>query len=181
MRAFLRKWQRKKPEPKDAILMPRQKLPRDEPLDQKQCALFGKLSAEVRLLIYEEVVADPQRLLHFLHVTYAVGRPDKLGHWRCVDMDSPFVTWQHVCFGVWTEGEVQYIRHACHTNSDLISLLLACRLMWVSLENTALRLLTRFVAFLNRSKSYMRRTRSVLEALAACPVLTIMCLQFVGT
>ncbi|KAI4628193.1 hypothetical protein J4E80_002331 [Alternaria sp. BMP 0032] len=98
MRAFLlRKWQRKKPEPtttisikrsQDAKSMPRPELPRGEPLDQKQCMLFGKLSPEVRLLIYEEVLADPQRLLHFLHVTPGKGRPHKLGHWRCEDMDK---------------------------------------------------------------------------------------------
>ncbi|KAI4664408.1 uncharacterized protein J4E79_003912 [Alternaria viburni] len=98
MRAFLlRKWQRKKPEPttaisikrsQDAKSMPRAELPRDEPLDQKQCMLFGKLSPELRLLIYEEVLADPQRLLHFLHVTPGKGRPHKLGHWRCEDMDT---------------------------------------------------------------------------------------------
>jgi len=136
MRALLRKWQRKKPEPTTTInqcpaskFIPRLELPRGEPLDQKQCVLFGRLSAEVRLLIYEEVLADPQRLLHFLHVTYGIGRPYKLGHWRCVDKDSPYVTWQHTCFGVWSEGDVQHIRPACHTNSDLISLLLACRIM----------------------------------------------------
>jgi hypothetical protein len=136
MRAFLRKWQRKKPEPTTTTVIspdpkpiPRAELPRGEPVDQKQCLLFGKLSAEVRLLIYEEILADPQRLLHFLHVTPTRGRPTKLGHWRCEDMDSPYLTWQHLCFGVWNEGSARCYRSASHTNGDLISILVTCRLV----------------------------------------------------
>jgi hypothetical protein len=188
MRACLpQKWQRKLKSTttvvriQDDKQMPRLDLPRGSPLDQKQCLLFGKLSAEVRLLIYKEVLADPQRLLHFLHFTYTIGRPAKLGHWRCADVHSPLVTWQHVCFGVWIEGNAQHIRHACHTNSDLISLLLACSLMSVLLAYTALRLLTQFVAFARRSKSCIRRTSSVLEALEAYPVSRIWYLPFAGT
>ena len=140
MRAFLlRKWQRKNPEPtttisikrsQDAKSMPRPELPRGEPLDQKQCMLFGKLSPEVRLLIYEEVLADPQRLLHFLHVTPGKGRPHKLGHWRCEDMDSMYLTWQHMCFGVWNEASGRMHRPAYYTNGDLFSILVTCRLMY---------------------------------------------------
>ncbi len=129
------KWQRKLKSTttdvriQDTKRMPRLDLPRGSPLDQKQCLLFGKLSAEVRLLIYEEVLADPHRLLHFLHVTPLGGRPKKLGHWRCENPNSQSLTWQHACFGLWTEGESQYIRDASYTNGDLISLLLTCRLM----------------------------------------------------
>ena len=136
MRALLRKWQRKKPEPTTTInqcpaskFIPRLELPRGEPLDQKQCVLFGKLSAEVRLLIYEEVLADPQRLLHVLHVTPIGGRPAKLGHWRCETPRSESMVWQHACFGLWNEGEFQHVRDAYYTNGDLLSLLLTCRLM----------------------------------------------------
>jgi hypothetical protein len=91
--------------------------------------LFEKLSTELRLLIYEEVLADPDRLLHFLHINPLGGRPKKLGHWRCEDPHSKSLTWQHACFGMWIEGESQCIREASYTNSDLISLLLTCRLM----------------------------------------------------
>ncbi|KAI4943120.1 hypothetical protein J4E86_010067 [Alternaria arbusti] len=136
MRALLRKWQRKKPEPttpftpgRDPSLITRPELPRDEPLDQKQCVLFQKLSAEMRLLIYEEVLADPQRLLHALHVTPIGGRPAKLGHWRCETPQSESLVWQHACFGLWNEGEFQHVRDAYYTNGDLLSLLLTCRLM----------------------------------------------------
>jgi hypothetical protein len=104
-------------------------LPRGSPIAQKQCDLFGKLSAEVRLLIYEAALADADRLLHFLHATPTRGRPKKLGHWRCDGLDSPYLTWQHPCFGLWIEPGVQYTRNASHTNSDLMSLLLTCRLM----------------------------------------------------
>jgi hypothetical protein len=87
------------------------------------------LSTEVRMLIYEAVLADPDRLLHFLHTTPTRGRPKKLGHWRCEDVKSPYLTWQHVCFGLWNEPGVQYTRSASYTNSDLLSLILTCRLM----------------------------------------------------
>jgi hypothetical protein len=137
MRAFfLRNLRRKKTEPtttiapnQDSEPMPRPVLPRSSPLDQKQCVLFGKLSAEIRLLVYEKVLAEPQCLLHFLHVTPTKGRPAKLGHWRCEDAAIPYLTWQHVCFGVWNEGSTRWYRPASTTNGDLISMLITCRLM----------------------------------------------------
>jgi hypothetical protein len=137
MRAFfLRNLRRKKTEPtttiapnQDSESMPRSVLPRSSPLGQEQSVLFGKLSAEMRLLIYEKVLAEPQCLLHFLHVTPTKGRPAKLGHWRCEDAASPYLTWQHVCFGVWNEGSTRWYRPASTTNGDLISMLITCRLM----------------------------------------------------
>ncbi|KAF1836062.1 hypothetical protein BDW02DRAFT_567394 [Decorospora gaudefroyi] len=140
MRAFiLRKLRLKKPPvavasstspSPDIQQLPRAALPRDIPLSQKQCALFEKLSIEIRLLIYEAVLTDPDRPLHFLHVTPTRGRPKKLGHWRCEEKDSPYLMWQHSCFGLWVEGSSQLTRNASYTNSDLLSLLLACRLIY---------------------------------------------------
>ncbi|KAF1836064.1 hypothetical protein BDW02DRAFT_567395 [Decorospora gaudefroyi] len=140
MRAFiLRKLRLKKPTvavdssaspSPDIQQLPRAALPRDIPISQKQCDLFEKLSTEIRLLIYEAVLTDPDRPLHFLHVTPLRGRPKKLGHWRCEESDSPYLMWQHSCFGLWDKGSTRVIRHASHTNSDLLSLLLACRLIY---------------------------------------------------
>jgi hypothetical protein len=53
--------------------------------DQSQSIVFGKLSAEIRLLIYEAVLTDPTRLLHISFFSKSEG----MGHWRCEDVDSP--------------------------------------------------------------------------------------------
>ena len=107
----------------------RSELPRKPAYAQEQCILFAKLSVELRLLIYHAALADPHRLLHFLHVTPYESDPAKTGHWRCEDVDSTYPIWQHRCFGCWVEGDTRYQRNASYTNSDLISLLLTCRSM----------------------------------------------------
>ncbi|KAF1848130.1 uncharacterized protein K460DRAFT_68263 [Cucurbitaria berberidis CBS 394.84] len=109
---------------------PRPDLPRSSAHTQRQCAVFNTLSAELRLLIYHAALADSRRLLHFLHVTPYKGEPRPMGHWRCEDRDSPYPIWQHRCFGCWAEDNTRWHRKASHTNSDLISLLLTCRLIY---------------------------------------------------
>jgi hypothetical protein len=120
------------------------------PLHDEQCAkpdmhaqtaslLFGKLSAELRISIYESVLTDPERFLHICqnhrkrntrHSERAVAH-----HW-CTDRDSPFPTWQHACFGEHTYNNAQMkvfaSRPITTTNDQLLSLLLSCRRMYVS-------------------------------------------------
>jgi hypothetical protein len=97
---------------------------------QRQCTLFNVLSADVRMLIYEAVLSDPGRLLH---VTFYNGAQKRkgMGHWRCVDEESPYPTWQHKCFGLWVEGNRGHRRREPRSNSNLVSLLLACRIVQV--------------------------------------------------
>jgi hypothetical protein len=95
---------------------------------QRQCTLFNVLSADVRLLIYEAVLSDPFRLLHV--VSYrGVEKRKGLGHWRCCDEESPFPTWQHACFGIWAGKRGRQTRMEPRSNDNLVSFLLACRLM----------------------------------------------------
>jgi hypothetical protein len=138
MRRFIRKLLPKKPTvatatpstPTEEVQpVPRPNLPRNSPLAQKQCILFDKLSAEVRLLIYEAALADPDCLLHFLHITPLMGRSRTLGHWRCDNVECPYLTWQYKSFDVWQGGAVRVTWDASHTNGDLISLLMTCRQM----------------------------------------------------
>jgi hypothetical protein len=130
MRRFIRKLLHTATPPAGGVQpAPRPALPRCSPLAQTECTLFSKLSTEVRLLVYKAVLADPDRLLHFLHTTPTRGRPNKLGHWRCDDTECPKLTWQHKCFGVWVAGGALVTRDASHTNGDLIFLLMTCRQM----------------------------------------------------
>lgn len=96
---------------------------------QKHCSLFTKLLPELRLLVYGAALVHSQHLLHILHATPHNSGPEQMGHWRCDDFDCQYPTWQHRCFGCWAEGNTLYIRKASYTNSDLLSLLLTCRLM----------------------------------------------------
>jgi hypothetical protein len=95
---------------------------------QRQCVLFDVLSTDVRLLIYEAALSDPYLLLHV--VSYrGVKKRKGLGHWRCVDAESPFPTWQHKCFGIWAGKTGRTSRQEPRSSDNLVSLLLACRLM----------------------------------------------------
>jgi hypothetical protein len=95
---------------------------------QRQCTLFNVLSADVRLLIYEAVLSDSGRLLH---VTFYNGNQKRkgMGHWRCSDEESPHPTWQHKCFGIWVTGNRGHRRKEPRSDSNLVSLLLACRIV----------------------------------------------------
>ena len=88
--------------------------------------LFGLLSAELRLLVYEDVLTDSTRLLHIS--PYPV-RGDGMGHWRCEDADSPHSTWQHTYFGIFeTNSRIRHRVEPC-SNDNLVNLLLVCRRM----------------------------------------------------
>jgi hypothetical protein len=56
-----------------------------------------------------------------------------MAHWRCTDLESPFPTWQHHCFGEKPlfnkEGKVYNVRtrQITITDDQLIALLLSCR------------------------------------------------------
>jgi hypothetical protein len=99
-------------------------------LVQTQSILFSVLSEDVRLLIYEAALSDPAQLLHI--VSYR-GKEKRrtMGHWHCVDAQSPFPTWQHSCHGIYeVEGGIRH-RSEPRSNSNLLPLLLTCRIMQV--------------------------------------------------
>ncbi|KAF2826894.1 hypothetical protein CC86DRAFT_406137 [Ophiobolus disseminans] len=98
---------------------------------QKQSRLFNLVSADVRLLIYEAVLADPDRMLHIVSYRGNRHRPC-MGHWQCDDAESPLPTWQHSCYGIWTpESGGTYRRREPRSNSNLVSMLLACRVVYL--------------------------------------------------
>jgi hypothetical protein len=91
---------------------------------QAASPLFGKLSVELRILIYRAVLTEPTR---FLHIIKHLPQPEKkhrprrpMAHYWCDNMDLPFPTFQH---------------HTCYhgdkteTNDNLLSVLLTCRAM----------------------------------------------------
>lgn len=94
---------------------------------QEQSLLFSLLSLDIRLLIYEVVFSTNQ----LLHITPWRGstQPDRiqLGHWHCVDAQSPFPTWQHTCYGIYIEEGAYNHRIQPRSDSDLLPFLLACR------------------------------------------------------
>jgi hypothetical protein len=109
---------------------------------QSTCPLYGKLSAELRILIYQAVLTDPGRLLHVcINRIIQEKRKKKdivraVAHRFCTEMDSPYPKWQHLCYG----GDIEYHEGLMitpyHTRSfttksgdQLLSLLLTCRLM----------------------------------------------------
>lgn len=101
---------------------------------QLQCPLFEKLSAELRLFIYEFVLGDHTRLLH---ICKNLDSRRSVAHYRCTDTDSPYPTWQHACFGeerIVVPGKYSSLHSRANTETDdnLISLLLTCRRMYVN-------------------------------------------------
>jgi hypothetical protein len=96
--------------------------------DQSQSIVFDKLSAEIRLLIYEAVLTDPTRLLHISFFSKSEG----MRHWRCEDVDSPFPLWQHRCFGIYnnSDNSGRHHRTESRSNDNLVNLLLTCRRMY---------------------------------------------------
>jgi hypothetical protein len=116
---------------------------------QLQSPLFGKLSAELRILIYQYVLGDPERYMHIcfnMRQTEFDKRVRPVAHFRCIDMDSPFPTWQHACFGQTLKDTPHYFpvqRVITETDDKLLALLLTCRLMCVLvLLRTLSRILT---------------------------------------
>jgi len=104
----------------------RRPVPSDAPHAQDQSVLFSQLPAEVRLLIYDAVLADEERLLHILRILPRpkTSKTTKLTHWRCNDMDSLYPEWQHTCY----RDCVHTIQgQEMHSNDNLLSLLLTCR------------------------------------------------------
>lgn len=112
---------------------------------QEQCPLFQKLSAELRILIYEAALTDRGRLLHMCaNQRYGRLRKGKhavrsVAHVWCVDQGSPFPTWQHTCYGESREiTEHQSVfcpRPITTTDDKLLSLLKTCRLVYVSVSS----------------------------------------------
>ncbi|KAF2688149.1 hypothetical protein K458DRAFT_385719 [Lentithecium fluviatile CBS 122367] len=103
-----------------------------EIMEQLQSPLFGTLSVELRILIYSAVLGDPGRFLHIcLNRKKKKCRP--MAHWRCTDLESPFPTWQHYCFGEKPsfdkEGKCCNVhpRQITTTDDQLIALLLSCQ------------------------------------------------------
>lgn len=97
---------------------------------QDQSALFDRLSAELRLLVYEAALSEPGRLLHLVQYKGPEGR-SRIGHRHCRDADSLLPTWQHACFGIWrNESGTSVIRRPFRrSDSNLLSLILTCRIM----------------------------------------------------
>lgn len=93
---------------------------------QEQSILFSMLSTELRLLIHEEALSDPMRMLHI--VPYRGKRRQQvMGHWHCTDQDSKFPLWQHSCFGTYLKDNNRMFRREPRSNSNLVSWMLTCR------------------------------------------------------
>ena len=95
--------------------------------DQCQSALFCKLPPEIRERIYQEVLADPDRVIHItlLH--------ERMGHVRCWgESDELQLNWQHPCWGQEHESGVhnkwgEFER----PQQNLLALLRSCHRMYV--------------------------------------------------
>ncbi|KAF2867469.1 hypothetical protein BDV95DRAFT_180536 [Massariosphaeria phaeospora] len=104
---------------------------------QQECPLFSKLSAELRIPIYEAVLTDRDRLLHIC-MNRREGKEKRtvrpVAHIWCTDQESPFPPWQHACFGESVEDlayeTVFCSRSTTTTDDQLLSLLLSCRLVY---------------------------------------------------
>jgi hypothetical protein len=104
-------------------------LPHGSPQLQEKSPFLSWLPVDVRLLIYEAVLANLERLLHILHALPGKSQQKKLKHWRCDDEDNPHLVWQHKCFGTWAEGNMGCTIAELRSNNDLISSLLVSRQM----------------------------------------------------
>ena len=97
---------------------------------QHQSPIFGRLSAELRLTIYEFAFGDPTR---FMHTFQDRGGKRRIAHRRCQDSESLYPTWQHSCFGKWAEedGEM-YSLGTTITEDSMLSFLISCRRMYAT-------------------------------------------------
>ena len=104
---------------------------------QTQSPLFGSnFPAELRLMVYEAVLGDAERLMHVIHFRDGSNR---VGRQRCEDVESNGPTWQHRCFGTYMtdNGNTLRRRHVFKTNDSFMAILLSCHRMYV-LSPTAL-------------------------------------------
>ncbi|KAF2751434.1 hypothetical protein M011DRAFT_114312 [Sporormia fimetaria CBS 119925] len=84
-------------------------------------------------MIYQADLSDPS---HFLHIIRNYPElPVRLAaHYWCDDMDSPYPTWQHGCYGESRPGgpwTMFYPRTVTVTEDRMLALLLSCRRMQV--------------------------------------------------
>jgi hypothetical protein len=132
MRAyFVSRWRKRREKRSAPTLTSNQILPLGPSHAQTQSLLFAMLPAELRLLIYTAFLVGPGHLLHILREIPDRGELASMGHWRCGDLQSPYLIWQHHCFGgKWPEGETK-VYWRSPTSSDLLALLRTCRLVYV--------------------------------------------------
>lgn len=89
--------------------------------DQLQSLFFGRLSAELRNIIYEEVLAG-HRDLHLANMH------QRLGCIRCFQHDDGVPGWKHDCWGwCYLDGTHRGPLPGQPSGSSLLPLLLACR------------------------------------------------------
>ncbi|KAF2492917.1 hypothetical protein BU16DRAFT_564219 [Lophium mytilinum] len=124
----------KKPRLRPGMVPPQVHAPLKPPItlspchDQAQSPLFGKrFPAELRIAIYEAVLGDPVRLMHI--VPHEDGSK-RVGHRRCIELDCPYPTWQHKCFGKYEDERGMHHRRTPQTHDKLLSLLVSCRLIY---------------------------------------------------
>lgn len=104
---------------------------------QRDCPLLQKLSLELRIIIYRLVLSNSSQFLHICLNDRQAKRNRKrrrVAHFRCVENDSPFPTWQHMCYGEKITDHPRGLsswspRVVTETDDKLLSLLLTCRLM----------------------------------------------------
>lgn len=136
--------------------------------NQLQPLLFGKLTPEIRISIYKAALGCPVRYLYICkndlswEVTYG-HKFRTVAHFRCMDTDSPYPAWQHVCFGEESSGDngslhTSRTRPLTATRDKLIALLLTCRLMYVAIPTFT------FVSLANHYSRYSE----ALEFLYTC-------------
>jgi hypothetical protein len=109
---------------------------------QTQSPLFTVLSAELRIQVYQAVLTDPPRFLHIIKNRFPARHglqklkkkvPERrVAHYWCTDMESPYPTWQHVCYGESLDPtspipRTFHRRPITETNDKLLSLLQTCR------------------------------------------------------
>jgi hypothetical protein len=97
---------------------------------QQKSLLFTKLSAELRILIYQAALGDPHRFLHICESTKQ--KRQSVSHYHCTDIESPYPTWQHSCYSDIPANlvfGVLMVQPTVKTKDKLLALLLTCRLM----------------------------------------------------
>jgi hypothetical protein len=106
------------------------KVPKAPTNPQLHSPLFGKLSTELRLIIYEAVLTDPTRFLHICQTKGDTSSRRQIAHVWCTDTHSRFPTWQHSCFGdIMRNGTNPSHVRITQTDDKLLSPLFSCRAM----------------------------------------------------
>ncbi|KAF2855527.1 hypothetical protein T440DRAFT_550918 [Plenodomus tracheiphilus IPT5] len=119
------------PKPRNDDGTPRAALPAATPLSQLEPPLFGKLSAELRVAVFEYVLGDEVLPLHVVPYDDRSGR---VGYQRCYDGDCRLPMWQHRCFG-WWQGTDESDTQVCHmvggwNREKLLALSMTCRAIY---------------------------------------------------